>query len=617
MGNLVTVVIGHRGAGKKSLLKRLRWHLRDQEAEFYNLDGLIEEKIGSSIDVLFTEHGERYFRKLEKQFFLELIQKVKHKTFIVVSSGFDLSVIPQECQVLWLQRKTDKDGRIHLGRAIVHRKIQSLQDFQMRAEERNFNYIKRSDWIYEVPEGQIEESLSAMEIEYQLLFGNRPIGGYLELNQIDVMSRSITEATLKKIEKYLNRSVAFVLDYHFINGENIKSVESFIKLNLSEKWVLRIEKQESLDRISAIDGNLTEWLSLFSEVHINFDLKIDMNFRTFIQNFQDKKNLVLYTHNFNINSVMKYEESAKDFSAHFLGYVDIEEFGDLDRPLEWQRKSALERSLVFKSKNRKWDWVTLLLKGKQKISFWGEGFWEKRLYPSLFEWLLTSEGAQNLGVSLGENIYSIPSIVETADFFKNHKGSLFQASIQRSELKQAIQILNKYGVLLYDLQSPLTDAYWEHLQKDSSICDTLVLSKELVWSSVEKKVIPDFIERLKYLVDFQKEIIVWSHRERLSLLQSVFPNAIFFSARTGERRKGSPFEILNPKVIVWDALRSSEIQLPQKDWKPELVIDLGINENSLAREYADSLNCAYIGGHELLKKRYLLQCSFWKEHCQS
>ncbi len=93
---MITIIIGHRSSGKKSLLQRVQWYLREEKVSFFILDDFMEGKLGHSIQSLFTEHGEAYFRKLEKQFFLELLQKTNEKAFIVVSPGFDLNIINGE-----------------------------------------------------------------------------------------------------------------------------------------------------------------------------------------------------------------------------------------------------------------------------------------------------------------------------------------------------------------------------------------------------------------------------------------------------------------------------------------------------------------------------------------
>ncbi len=109
---MITAVIGHRGTGKTELMRRLQLYLRDREAELVDLDNEIEQKIGKSLRELFLEHGEAYFREMERQVLLESLQGEHAEMYIVLGAGFDLSVIPEFVHVLWVRRKTDLDGRI-------------------------------------------------------------------------------------------------------------------------------------------------------------------------------------------------------------------------------------------------------------------------------------------------------------------------------------------------------------------------------------------------------------------------------------------------------------------------------------------------------------------------
>src|SRR5437868_5465479 len=113
---MITAVVGHRGTGKSELMKRLSSHLRDQNVELMDLDDEIEKKIGKNIFELIMQNGEPYFRELERQVFLECLQKSAEHTYLVLGAGFDMKAIPESVRVLWVRRRTDRDGRIFLDR---------------------------------------------------------------------------------------------------------------------------------------------------------------------------------------------------------------------------------------------------------------------------------------------------------------------------------------------------------------------------------------------------------------------------------------------------------------------------------------------------------------------
>jgi shikimate kinase len=64
------VLIGYMGSGKSIIAKKLSDKIG---LACFELDDLIEEKSKMTIEKIFTSRGELYFRKLEHQFFLELL----------------------------------------------------------------------------------------------------------------------------------------------------------------------------------------------------------------------------------------------------------------------------------------------------------------------------------------------------------------------------------------------------------------------------------------------------------------------------------------------------------------------------------------------------------------
>lgn len=75
------VLIGYMGSGKSIISKKLSQKLQISSVE---LDEEIEEKSKISIENLFSNKGELYFRKLEHKLFLELLSKNEN---LIVSTG--------------------------------------------------------------------------------------------------------------------------------------------------------------------------------------------------------------------------------------------------------------------------------------------------------------------------------------------------------------------------------------------------------------------------------------------------------------------------------------------------------------------------------------------------
>lgn len=65
------ILLGYMGSGKSTIAQNLS---KITKIPFLDLDNCIEERAKKSINSIFEEHGEIYFRKLEHQMFLELIE---------------------------------------------------------------------------------------------------------------------------------------------------------------------------------------------------------------------------------------------------------------------------------------------------------------------------------------------------------------------------------------------------------------------------------------------------------------------------------------------------------------------------------------------------------------
>lgn len=64
------ILLGYMGCGKSTIAKSLS---KNSGIPFVDLDQYIEEKANLTINSIFEQHGEIYFRKLEHQAFVELL----------------------------------------------------------------------------------------------------------------------------------------------------------------------------------------------------------------------------------------------------------------------------------------------------------------------------------------------------------------------------------------------------------------------------------------------------------------------------------------------------------------------------------------------------------------
>lgn len=87
------VLTGFMGTGKSSVG---RWLARELNVKFVDTDDLIEKAAGMSINEIFAESGEAYFRRLESK----VINEVSSKTDMVIATGGGAIVNPLNLDAL-------------------------------------------------------------------------------------------------------------------------------------------------------------------------------------------------------------------------------------------------------------------------------------------------------------------------------------------------------------------------------------------------------------------------------------------------------------------------------------------------------------------------------------
>ncbi len=78
------VLIGYMGSGKSVISAMLA---QKTKIEFVELDECIEKKCGMSVATIFDTKGELYFRKLERELFLEFLQNDPRDLIISTGGG--------------------------------------------------------------------------------------------------------------------------------------------------------------------------------------------------------------------------------------------------------------------------------------------------------------------------------------------------------------------------------------------------------------------------------------------------------------------------------------------------------------------------------------------------
>jgi shikimate 5-dehydrogenase len=97
-------------------------------------------------------------------------------------------------------------------------------------------------------------------------------------------------------------------------------------------------------------------------------------------------------------------------------------------------------------------------------------------------------------------------------------------------------------------------------------------------------------------------------------MQSVFPQGIAYSARSGMPLQALQISPQSPKIVVWavGATRQPACVWPPTEWQPEVVLDLNYSADSPGKQYAQRCGAHYYGGLAFFTAQAEAQRQFWQ-----
>lgn len=601
-----TIVIGHRGVGKSTLMERLKLNFNEKQISYYDLDDEIEKRIGKKISDFFVEHGESYFREVEKQVFIEFIQKTNESCFIFAGAGFDVSIIPQNVEVLWIRRKTDSDGRIFLNRPRLERDLSPLQEYHKRFKDREKKYLQVATRVYEMPEGSFQNKQLANVLEKRIVFNElENVGGMITIMPDHFKTKLTWESFL---QRYLNRKIdGFEIRDDLIPNELLDQIFNDLK---SEKILFSVRKTNHF-QLAEKFMQKSEWV----------DWAIELGSIEEVSQLTYIKNLILSQHG---SMLVDLEEAFQISTKHrknvYLKWSPIvEQFEQLMIGIQWQKQNSQFYSFLPRSNHGRWNWARLYLKNRQLINFWREGFGSAIDQPTLFEWISTPTDSKLFAAVLGDPIHHSYSPLEHLDFFNKLNMPFFAIQLNSVEWKNAIADLQILGLKCAAVTSPLKESAASLIsERQLASVNTLFNLDQVRWNECSTDVVGfrELVDGIEILAPLQSQIVVWGGGGVLPIIQEVFPQAKYFSARTGYQRgkeRISGFQSENPEILIWAAPRTDLTMFPPLDWKPKLIIDLNYKEDSMGKEYAFLSGCNYLSGEKMFSVQALAQRKFWSK----
>lgn len=584
-------LIGHRGTGKTSLLQRLQIYGRGT-FQVYDLDREIERVTGKTISEIFETQGEAQFRELEEKTLTELTSG-NPKMICALGAGFPLHsyVFHPSSELIWVKRSSDSQGRIFLNRPRLNQDVSALQEYYERYAQREEQYAKHADWTYVMPEGL----MGPCEFERHILGERLPdVGGILTLR-----SEHFRNPTT-----FRHRILAMGVDLFELRSDLLNSAELEYALATIPTTKILISLRSHL---------VTEEWKRAAENAAQVDWALELGHAftlnaTCVSLHQRSENETL------LQTMAKLAPFEKD-GLLVKWSPEIQTFTEIHLGLEWQQENPQQRSFLPRSSDGRWSWVRLLLKDRQKFNFFRDGSGSAPDQPTLHEWLRALSRPTTFAAVLGSPVSHSYSPMEHLSYARHRQMDFFAIDVKESEWKEALPILQDWGLKFAAVTAPLKKLAYESATRRSPLADELQSANTLSFDGEQ------IFAHNTDLIGFQEMVeslpalgvvVIWGGGGTLPVLQKVLPMATAYSARTGKPRDENNPSLLKPDTVVWAA--APDADLPPFAWKPKQVLDLNYREDSRAREYAQKVGAHYTSGLVMFRAQAEAQREEWEKY---
>nr|HRO67887.1 shikimate kinase [Pseudobdellovibrionaceae bacterium] len=402
------LLIGHRGAGKTSLLERRT------NGRKYDLDAEIEKRTGQAVFDFFRDRGEEIFRQTEVSVLTELLETASSQDWIALGAGVRLDQVPVQGEKIWIRRDTDHDGRVFLDRPRLDPNSDPLSEFRERARIRERHYERFADRVYTLPEGLREPD----EIEEKILSGNFfDTGGAVTL--LPIHRKSIPQLGANYYE----------LRDDLLDQDEIRSF--FGKLNPSQV-IYSVRKHRHIPE---------EILN--SSCWIDWALDVFYPEKDFVR--EQASRLILSSHGTLNDALLDFRIYAQ-LPVHLKLSPAVESFEELKAGHAWWNADPSKRSFLPRSAQGRWGWYRLWMKDRMKINYWREGTGTSLDQPTLSAWLATPSRPDCFAAVLGNPVHHSWTPAEHRRFFAEINAPVWAVEVREEEWSQAFPFLTDLGL---------------------------------------------------------------------------------------------------------------------------------------------------------------------------
>ncbi|MBY0470883.1 hypothetical protein K2X30_06900 [bacterium] len=578
---MLYLLIGHRGAGKTSFLKRVQFYFgqASRPVQVWDLDEEIVKRSGKSVALIFEQEGEPSFRAWEEKVFKQLFEARKGDAYIAIGAGFEFELPSEECRVLWIRRMTDSLPRIFLDRPRLDASVSPAEEYLQRFEKREARYAALATDVWMIPEGF--EKPNAFEKDFVL--GTMPeIPG-----------------TLTVLPEHFRRGLNLPASQLYEVRDDLLDSEQIAQALMilpAEKTLYSIRKGTKPP-----EGVLTDLAMEFPSQSVAYSHMVSCH---------ERRGTISET-------ARALEEAGKKMNARFLKLAPVvQNFSELWEGHQWAFQDFEHRAFLPRSapeQEGRWRWYRLLEFGTQPLSFYRLGQGSSPDQPYLFE-VLKLQPQSDFAAVLGYPIDHSRTPSEQFEFFYQRGVGVLAIPVPEAECEDALRVLQHLGMKYAAVTAPLKTQVAKLCKNEGSVEDSV---NSLYWSKQEECWVGTNtdLEGLRWLPEDVKNAstVVWGGGGTLPVLKNSLPGASFYSAQTGQPREGQAAPAESPRAVIWCVGRTRGGAMPPRDWHPQVVVDLNYSEDSPGRELALRSGAKYVSGAVMFEAQAKAQREFWGE----
>jgi shikimate 5-dehydrogenase len=535
-----TLIVGHRGVGKTSLLKRIKYLFPAEiyADHFFDLDQEIETISGRKISQIFSEgnndkakendkvnenkeNGEIVFRRLEREAFESIQSRTQSNAnfdlnsdfgsnvellstapdakslpvYVVAGGGFDPSLADDSWRVLWLRRNSDKNGRIFLDRPRLNNDLDPLDEYRLRYKERDLRFRTRVDETLWIDEG---------------------LGG-VDGDQSDPDETQILNGTISNLNGALT-----VLPEHFVRRSAFRR-RLINRIKWGIRWIelrddlLTLEQMEWVIGFLPLANILVSFRSrsvslamvdLVNRNELAFDWPVEFESDPVAMGLTHAPT-VLSLHERRAEEGIESCLARLHASAERFGFthqtilkaaLPVANFAELEQGHKWtksllqllssyQTEGLHQKKMVFlpMSDDGRWYWFRLLHSFDYPLNFIREDEGSGPDQPTLLQWLryrrISHDQLRTLEFAavLGDPVHCSRTPMRHMNTFANRGQSVFAIRVFEKEWHQALPILFNLGLRWAAVTAPLKKLAYQSCLSCTARADQHQSVNTLIW----------------------------------------------------------------------------------------------------------------------------------------